>query len=105
MLRHQLWSRLNGETVTDKTYRDALKLEPDRVFMDFSVSSTSILFEIKKLVPQMDNIRTQLNKLNIYGAGGHFRSHMDTPKSKEMFGSLVVCLPTQFTGGSLVTCH
>ncbi|KAL5510490.1 hypothetical protein EMCRGX_G006044 [Ephydatia muelleri] len=96
---------LNGETVTDKTYRDALKLEPDRFVTDFSVSSTSILFEIKKLVPQICNIRTQLNKLNIYGAGGHFRSHMDTPKSKEMFGSLVVCLPTQFTGGSLVTHH
>ncbi|KAL5510509.1 hypothetical protein EMCRGX_G006068 [Ephydatia muelleri] len=96
---------LNGETVADKTYRDALKLEPDRFVTDFSVSSTSILFEIKKLVPQICNIRTQLNKLNIYGAGGHFRSHMDTPKSKEMFGSLVVCLPTQFTGGSLVTHH
>eukprot|EP00731_Ephydatia_muelleri_P032683 Em0024g227a len=96
---------LNGETVADKTYRDALKLEPDRFVTDFSVSSTSIQFEIKKLVPQVSNIRTQLNKLNIYGAGGHFRSHMDTPKSKEMFGSLVVCLPTQFTGGSLVTHH
>ena len=96
---------MNGETITDKTYRDALKLEPDRFFTDFSVSNTSILFEIKKLVPQMDNIRTQLNKLNIYGTGGHFRSHIDTPKSKEMFGSLVVCLPYQFTGGSLVTCH
>ncbi len=30
---------------------------------------------------------------------------MDTPRSPEMFGSLVVSLPSQFTGGALVTRH
>ena len=51
-------------------------------------------------------VRAELYKLNIYsGPGGHFKSHVDTPRSSEMFGSLVVCLPTQFTGGELVTRH
>ena len=47
-----------------------------------------------------------MHKLNLYtGPGGHIKSHIDTPCSEDMFGSLVVCLPTQFTGGSLVTRH
>ena len=33
------------------------------------------------------------------GSGGHFKAAVDTPRSGDMFGSLVVCLPTQFTGG------
>ncbi|KAI8849220.1 hypothetical protein BC829DRAFT_351266, partial [Chytridium lagenaria] len=34
--------------------------------------------------------------------GGHFKAHVDTPTSTNMFASLVVCLPTQFMGGELV---
>ena len=56
-------------------------------------------------MPCLSTITAELNKLNIYGPGGHFRSHVDTPKSPEMIGSLVLCLPTQFTGGSLVLHH
>jgi predicted 2-oxoglutarate/Fe(II)-dependent dioxygenase YbiX len=37
--------------------------------------------------------------------GGHFKSHVDMPHSKDMFGSLMVCLPSEFTGGTLVTRH
>ena len=51
-------------------------------------------------------ISTELYKLNVYsGPGGHFKAPVDTPRSGDMFGSLVVCLPTQFTGGELVTRH
>ena len=47
-----------------------------------------------------------LYKLNIYsGPGGHFKAHVDTPRSSLMFGSLVVYLPTQSSGGALVTRH
>ena len=49
--------------------------------------------------------RAELYILNVYSTGGHFKAHVDTPRSKEMFGSLVVCLPSQFTGGELVTRH
>ena len=94
-----------GETVTDKTYRDALKLEPDQFLTTVHISNTSILSELKVLMPQLRNIRAQLYKLNIYCTGGHFRSHVDTPRSAEMFGSLVLCLPSQFAGGCLVTRH
>ena len=42
---------------------------------------------------------------NYRDAGGHFKSHVDTPQSVAMFGSLVVCLPSRFSGGQLVTRH
>ena len=74
----------------------------------FHPRSTSILNEIETIMVPNRNIRAELHKLNMYtGPGGHmhFKSHVDTPRSEDMFGSLVVCLPTQFTGGALVTRH
>ena len=50
-------------------------------------------------------MRAELYKLNIYARGGFFKAHVDTPRSEKMFGSLVVCLPTQFTGGELIVRH
>ena len=58
------------------------------------------------LVPDVLNIRAELYKMNVYsGPTGCFKAHVDTPRGGNMFGSLVVCLPSQFTGGSLVTSH
>ena len=58
------------------------------------------------LVPDVLNIRAELYKMNIYTCPtGCFKAHVDTPCGGNMFGSLVVCLPSQFTGGSLVTRH
>lgn len=34
-----------------------------------------------------------------------FKSHVDTPRSEEQFGSLVICLPCKHEGGQLVVRH
>ena len=97
---------MGSKKVTDKSYRDAFKLEPDRFATTFQLCDTPILGEIQMLmVPDVCAIRADLYKLNIYAPGGHFKAHVDTPRSERMFGSLVVCLPTQFCGGALVTRH
>ena len=99
---------IGGETVTDRDYRDALKLEPECFRSDFDLESTDILNTIASVMNANSSpsfIRAELYKLNVYSTGGHFKAHVDTPRSKEMFGSLVVCLPSQFTGGALVTRH
>ena len=36
---------------------------------------------------------------------GCFKSHVNTPHRHNMFGNLVVYLPSQFSGGALVTRH
>ena len=36
----------------------------------------------------------KLYKINVYsGPSGHFKAHVDTPRSPRQFGSLVICLP------------
>ena len=39
------------------------------------------------------------------GPGSFFKSHKDTPRSENMFGSIVVVLPTEFKGGELLLRH
>ncbi|KAH8824970.1 hypothetical protein DL96DRAFT_1817581 [Flagelloscypha sp. PMI_526] len=47
----------------------------------------------------------ELYKLNMYGKGSFFRPHKDTPRSSQMFGSLVVVFPTPHEGGGLALRH
>ena len=99
---------VGGEEVTDRNYRYAPKLQPNQFTTSLQLCDTPILDEIRKLMmPDMrGSIRAELYKLNIYaGPDGHFKAHVDTPRSSQMFGSLVVCLPIQFSGGALVTRH
>ena len=96
---------LGSQTVTDKEYRDALKLDTDCYTTNLNLLNTPIPSTIEKLMDISSPIRAELYKMNIYCTGGHFKSHVDTPRSKDMFGSLVVCLPSSFTGGELVTRH
>ena len=94
------------EEVTDLRYRDALKLDPEMLTTSFELSNTSILKKIEALLVPNRSIRAEFYKLNIYcGPNGHFKPHLDTPRSDSMLGSLVVCLPTSFAGGALVTRH
>ena len=100
----------DGKDVIDHTYRDVLKLDPQNFMTSFQLGSTDILNEVSSLmVPDNINmssgVQAELYKLNIYSNGGHFKAHVDTPRSPLMFGSLVLCLPLPFTGGSLVTRH
>ena len=91
-----------GKDVVDKNYQKASKLEPDNFITNFQLGATPILQEIQSIVPTVVGLKAELYKLNIYPRGGFFNVHVDTPRSEKMFGSLVVCLPTNFTGGELM---
>ncbi len=93
-----------NEDVMDKSFRDAFKLEQSKFLASFRIAETSILERIaREIMPEVRNIRAELYQLNVYCApSGHFKAHIDTPTSESMFGSLVVCLPTEFCGGELV---
>ena len=99
---------ISGEHEEDGHYHYACELRPNQFTTSFQLCNTSILSEIRKLMmPDMrGSIRAELYRLNIRsGPGGHFKAHVDTLRSSQMFGSLVVCLPIQFSGGALVTRH
>ncbi|MBI5163431.1 MAG: 2OG-Fe(II) oxygenase [Magnetospirillum sp.] len=50
-------------------------------------------------------ISAELYKLLVYTEGGFFLSHRDTEKTDGMFGTLVIVLPSIYTGGALVVRH
>lgn len=51
-------------------------------------------------------LRAELYKLNVYsGPSGTFKPHVDTPRHASQIGSLVICLPVEFTGGALAVRH
>ncbi|KAK3356464.1 hypothetical protein B0T25DRAFT_419136, partial [Lasiosphaeria hispida] len=51
-------------------------------------------------------IVAELYQLNVYsGLSGIFKSHVDTPRGRTHFGSLVIALPTKFQGGQLRVVH
>lgn len=82
-------------------------LDPKTFTTSFQLCDTDILGDIRLLLaPDAPSIRAKLYKMNISTApSGCFKAHMDTPHGGNIFGSLVVCLPSHFTGGALVTRH
>ncbi|KAK4215232.1 putative 2og-fe oxygenase family protein [Rhypophila decipiens] len=103
---------LGGKDVLDESYRKALKLDTTAFSTNFCPYTAGIMDTVSRiLVPSVSEnqtciVRAELYKLNIYeGPSGHFRSHVDTPRSSSQFGSLVVCLPAAHSGGGLVVSH
>ena len=94
-----------GKDVVDKIYQNAFKLEPDNFLKSFQICATPILQEIQSFFSTVARLKAELYKLNIYTCGDFLKAHVDTVHSEKMFGSLVVCLPTQFTGGELMVRH
>ena len=90
----------------DPEYRQALKLATDSA-CNFDLSNWSLLAQIKHVLLPHSNkeVLAQLDKVNLYTAGGFFKPHKDTPQSRAMFGSLVLCLPSSFKGGQLTITH
>ncbi|MBK8690975.1 MAG: 2OG-Fe(II) oxygenase [Deltaproteobacteria bacterium] len=94
----------------DRRVRNALQLRAQgdalRV-LDFDLATSGILEAVRKaLTPDDPNALTaELYGLHVYSAGGHFVQHKDTPRGKDMLGTLVVCLPIGFSGGELELTH
>ncbi|KAK0724019.1 hypothetical protein B0T21DRAFT_395412 [Apiosordaria backusii] len=50
-------------------------------------------------------VTAELYKMLIYEKGAMFKAHTDTEKIPGMFGTLVICLPSEHQGGDLVVKH
>jgi hypothetical protein len=105
-----------GEEVLDPSYRRALVLHAS----SFAIApvdpwglgilskirqtllSTTDLGEDESKGTKGRRIVARLDKLNVYSAGDFFKSHVDTPQSNQMFGTLLINLPVAHEGGELV---
>jgi hypothetical protein len=98
------------ETHRDRRVRDGghlLARDGALLVSGLDLEETGILGEIGRSLCPQDPGRpaAELYALNVYGRGGHFVAHKDTPRDIDVFGTLVVCLPVHFRGGSLVLRH
>jgi len=98
------------KTKYDRAVRDALQIKAEGgafSVLHFDPAAAGILEQIRReLTPQVPDAPTaELYNLNIYAAGGHFAPHKDTPRGSDMLGTLVVCLPSQFSNGAFVVKH
>ncbi|KAH9919291.1 uncharacterized protein B0H18DRAFT_1196117 [Fomitopsis serialis] len=102
---------MNNRDVLDESYRKAGKLDRKHFSPVFNPASTGLLRAIEtELVEANDklespSIRAELYKLNVYGPGSFFKAHQDTPRTTDMFGSLVIVYPTAHEGGALALRH
>ncbi|XP_055334292.1 uncharacterized protein LOC129585581 [Paramacrobiotus metropolitanus] len=102
---------INQQDVYDETYRKAGKMDVEEFASKFDLERSGILTRIKNDLLDEDRIKSdrhlecELYKLNFYATGGFFKAHKDTPRSANMFGSLVIVFPTKHTGGELKLRH
>ena len=101
---------MGRKTRYDRTVRDALQIKAEGgafTVPHFDPAAAGILEQIRReLVPHVPEALTaELYNLNVYGRGGHFVPHKDTPRGSDMLGTLVVCLPAQFSNGAFVVKH
>ncbi|KAF8656953.1 hypothetical protein AX16_002308 [Volvariella volvacea WC 439] len=99
----------HGErTVVDTNVRNTWEIEPTNIHIA-NPQWTTFLNNV--VVPQVwkelgvagpaTNGRCELYKLLLYETGSHFLPHHDTQKAVGMFATLVITLPSAYTGGQL----
>jgi hypothetical protein len=93
-----------GKTVVDETVRKALQIKAERItnVEELDLQAQGIIGKIKDIALCKHIGVCDLDKLNVYGPDGFFETHKDTPRDKDCFGTLMVCLPCRFAGGYLL---
>ncbi|KAF8464795.1 hypothetical protein DFH94DRAFT_640019, partial [Russula ochroleuca] len=97
------------ETVKDENYRKAVKMDSEYfspILNVFHTDLVNIIYDcLLEGTQSTKRIKIELYKLNVYDKGSFFKPHVDTPRSKNMFGSLVIVFPTPHEGGALLLRH
>ena len=97
------------QTITDLSVRNAWEIKKSKIKIDsksWNKTLNPILSQLQDLLGfPPGKIKAKLDKLLIYEKGQFFVSHQDSEKENGMLGSLIVVLPSEHKGGSLVVSH
>ncbi|MGS2764034.1 2OG-Fe(II) oxygenase [Sinomicrobium sp. M5D2P9] len=95
-----------NQTIVDNNVRSAWEIDADKLHFnnpDWNGFLEKAIKNIKTDLGLEDyTVTAHFYKLLIYEEGDFFLPHKDSEKEKGMFGSLVVGLPSRYTGGELV---
>ncbi|WP_433715022.1 2OG-Fe(II) oxygenase [Nocardia sp. CA-084685] len=98
---------LREQTLLDANVRDTWEVPRDRVRVDERQWRETLLPMLDILRAELGlapdcELSAELHSMLVYEAGQFFQRHQDSEKADGMIGTLVVTLPSAFTGGELV---
>lgn len=96
------------ETLVDTEVRRVWQIAPDKVHIhgrSWARSLEAIVARAAEGLGVAGAVEAEFYKLLVYDQGSFFVSHRDTEKAPGMFATLVVVLPSLYTGGELVVRH
>ncbi|KAF8067731.1 hypothetical protein FPV67DRAFT_1153315 [Lyophyllum atratum] len=101
------------QTVMNTQVRDTWEIEPAKVKFDNPAWANFVGTYVVKTVCEALGVvpsttvspRCELHKLLLYEPGSHFLPHQDTEKTDGMFATVVIVLPTPYTGGQIHVSH
>ena len=91
-------------TLTDTSVRDTWEVPKDAVTVRWGRGFEPVLDELREGLGLASScvLRAELHSLLVYEKGQFFLPHQDSEKDDTMVGTLVVTLPSQYSGGELV---
>lgn len=98
------------ETLVDPRVRDTWEIPKSRVRIDRRRWNRTLVPMLERLggdlgLPAGCALSAEWHSMLVYAPGQFFVTHQDSEKDDAMVGSLVVTLPSSFTGGALVVDH
>ncbi len=99
---------LGEATIVDTDVRRVWQLEPSQFALRndaWNEALTGIVDAVKHDLGIRGKVNAELYKLLVYDKGSFFKPHRDTEKIAGMFGTLVMCLPSRYEGGTLILEH
>ncbi|KAA1473715.1 hypothetical protein DENSPDRAFT_288983 [Dentipellis sp. KUC8613] len=100
-----------SQTLVDPTVRDTWEIDGNLVTMvnpswnRFLEQSVSEVCESLGVNISISAPRAELYKLLLYEKGSNFKAHVDSEKANGMFATIVIVLPSAFTGGAAHLSH
>ncbi|KAG8969697.1 hypothetical protein FRB90_010714, partial [Tulasnella sp. 427] len=102
---------MGERTLVDKEVRDTWEMPAAEVFFDnpnwngFVSGVTNEVCARLGVNTAASQPRVELYKLLLYETGSHFLAHQDSEKVDGMFATIIIILPSTFTGGTVHLSH
>jgi predicted 2-oxoglutarate/Fe(II)-dependent dioxygenase YbiX len=96
------------ETLTDPDVRDTWEIPKRLVRAEWNDARLKVILATVKEelgLPNAAELTADLHSLLVYETNQHFLAHQDSEKDDSMIGTLVVTLPSSYTGGELMVGH
>jgi hypothetical protein len=99
---------LGEQTLTDPDVRDTWEIPKNLVCAEWDGAALQAILATVKYelgLPNAAELTADLHSLLVYEPNQFFRVHQDSEKDNSMIGTLVVTLPSSYTGGELMVGH